>query len=504
VALRRPATGLRSRLTLWVAGVLIASIAIVFVVVYQDTSSQLRGQIDADIRGDAAQLSHGLALGRHPSRRSVLNAARSYMNAQPYGETSLLFAIVPGAGATSNQPELFGGKPDNGETVAEQDRENVLGRALLIPRIGYTTRELPDAGLVRVYELGATIGGHNVVIGAGEPLSAVARAQHGVIRSFVLAGAIALLLAVLASYFAGARVSAPLRRLAALAARVDAGELAPRMPVHEHDMREVRVLAEAFNHMLDRLGDAFAAQREFVANASHELRTPLTVIRGQLELLAATDSPTSDEIERVEHHVSSEIARIGRLVDDMLLLAQTERTDFLRPRSIDLVPFVSELWEGLSLTAHRRFELDPLAEGTLLADPDRVAQALRNLARNAIEHTTEPNGLVRLEVEPVGTDRVRFAVLDDGPGIPASERDRIFERFHRPEPDRSRASGGAGLGLAIVRAIVEAHGGTVSAARAQTGGARVELELPGFSGRPRRGPARPRADTARPVRVHRT
>ncbi len=506
MAPRRPAAGLRSRLTLWVAGVLIASIAIVFVVVYQDTSSQLRGQVDSDIRGDAVQFSHALELGRHASRQSVLGAARSYMNAQPYGQTSpLLFAIVPGAGAAGNHPELFGGgAPDDGETVAEQAREDIFGRQLLIPRIGYSTRQLPDAGLVRVYELGAMIGGHYAVLGTGESLSEVTRAQHGVIRSFVLAGAITLLLAVLVSYFAGARVSAPLRRLAALAARVDAGELAPRMPVHEHDMREVHVLAEAFNHMLDRLGEAFDAQREFVADASHELRTPLTVIRGQLELLAATDAPTSDEIERVERHVSSEIARIGRLVDDMLLLAQTERTDFLRPRPIDLAPFVSELWEGLSLTADRRFELDPLPEGTLLADPDRLAQALRNLARNAVEHTAAPDGLVRLEVEPAGTDRVLFAVVDDGPGIPASERERIFERFHRPDPDRSRASGGAGLGLAIVRAIVEAHGGTVSAARAQNGGARVELELPGFSGRPRRGPARPRAEAARPVRVHRT
>jgi signal transduction histidine kinase len=256
--------------------------------------------------------------------------------------------------------------------------------------------------------------------------------------------------------------------------------------------------------MLDRLGAAFAAQREFVADASHELRTPLTVIRGQLELLAATDSPTSEEIERVERQVSSEIARIGRLVDDMLLLAQTERTDFLRPRPIDLGPFVSELWDGLSLTAERRFELDSPPEGTLLADPDRLAQALRNLARNAVEHTVAPDGLVRLEVEPVGTDRLLFAVLDDGPGIPASERDRVFARFHRTDPDRSRASGGAGLGLAIVQAIVEAHGGSVSAAQADSGGARIEVELPGFSGRPRRGPPRPRGDAVRPVRVRET
>jgi signal transduction histidine kinase len=495
------AVGLRSRLTIWVAGVLIASIAIVFVVVYQDTGSQLRGQINSEVRGDVVAFSRSLTSRSIGSPPALLAAARAYVDTQPYGQTSpLLFAIVPGVGTASNHAELFGGgAADDGETGGDQLRENQLGRALLVPQYGYSTRSLPDAGEVRVYERAVTIGGARAVVGAGESLAEVTRTQHGVIRSFVLGGAITLLLAVIASYLAGARVSAPLRRLAALAARVDAGELAPRMPVAESGMREVRVLAEAFNHMLDRLGEAFAAQREFVADASHELRTPLTVIRGQLELLAATEAPSSAEIESVERHVSSEIARIGRLVDDMLLLAQAERTDFLRPQPIDLVPFVSELWDGLSLTADRRFELDVLPAGTLRADPDRLAQALRNLARNAIEHTSAPDGLVRLEVERVADDRLLFAVLDDGPGIGLAERERVFERFHRPDPDRSRRSGGAGLGLAIVRAIVEAHHGRVSAGPAETGGARVEFELPGLSGRP---PTRPRAEAARPLGVH--
>ena len=115
------------------------------------------------------------------------------------------------------------------------------------------------------------------------------------------------------------------------------------------------------------------------------------------------------------------------------------------------------------------------------ADPDRLAQALRNLARNAIEHTTEPDGLVRLEVERIGPDRVRFVVIDDGPGIPPSERDRVFERFHRTDASRNRLAGGAGLGLAIVRAIAEAHHGTVRAGAGSNGGARIEMDLPGVT-----------------------
>src|SRR5437763_5963109 len=184
--------------------------------------------------------------------------------------------------------------------------------------------------------------------------------------------------------------------MAQVATRVDAGDLGPRMEISSGRVDEVKVLAEAFNRMLDRLSEAFAGQRKFVADASHELRTPLTVISGQLEVLAAQESPSSAEVTRVERLVRAEITRISRLVDDLLVLAQAERTDFLRIETVDLRPLVTDLWDGLSLTAERRFELGAIVDGTLHADPDRVAQALRNLARNAIEHTAEGDGLVRL------------------------------------------------------------------------------------------------------------
>jgi signal transduction histidine kinase len=269
--------------------------------------------------------------------------------------------------------------------------------------------------------------------------------------------------------------------MAAVATRVDAGDLEPRMTPAASSGDEVRVLAEAFNHMLDRLSEAFESHREFIADASHELRTPLTVIRGQLEVLAAQENPSVEEVTRAERLVQNEITRISRLVDDLLLLAQAERSDFLRLEQIDLHDFVIDLWDGLSLTADRRFELGRVPYGILSADPDRLAQAIRNLAGNAIAHTREGTGLVRLEVEQTSRGRVRFTVLDDGPGIPAQEREKVFERFHRTDPARARRDGGAGLGLAIVLAIAEAHGGDVSATEPQDGGgARVELELPGL------------------------
>jgi signal transduction histidine kinase len=235
------------------------------------------------------------------------------------------------------------------------------------------------------------------------------------------------------------------------------------------------------NHTFDRLHSGIEQQKQFVADASHELRTPLTVIRGQLEVLSAQQHPPIEEVRRVERLVQAEVSRITRLVDDLLLLAKSEERQFLHIQAIDLRPYVEDLWDGMSLTAERKFELSPIPNGTLQADSDRLAQALRNLVRNAIEHTTVPDGLVRLDVEEVANERLRFVVEDDGPGIAPDQRERIFDRFHRTDSARDRASGGTGLGLAIVRAIAQAHQGSVTAGDRAGGGARVEFELPAFT-----------------------
>ena len=186
-------------------------------------------------------------------------------------------------------------------------------------------------------------------------------------------------------------------------------------------------------------------------------------------------------MRRVERLLQAEIARIARLLDYLLLLAKAEQTEFLRVESIELPDYVSALWDGMSLLAVRRFELGPVPPGVLRADPDRLAQALHNLIGNAIEHTAEGDGLVRLRVEQPDGGWIKFVVEDNGPGIDADQRERVFDRFHRTDAARDRASGGTGLGLAIVRAIAEAHGGRVAASAALDGGARIELELPGFA-----------------------
>jgi signal transduction histidine kinase len=467
-----------------VALVVLLAVAVTFVVVYRSAGSQLRSQIDQSIRASANQLRHAITEQPGAAPRAMLATARRYASSQPYANSAgLLFVIAPGVGTASNHPELFGGsRPDQEESAAEQNRENSEGKRLEEARAGYSTKPAPDAGMLRLFEIRFTVDGLPAYAGAGQSLASVDHAESVVAHSFALAGALAVALAILAAYTIGSRMTGPIRRSAAVAARVDAGDLTPRISLPRNASIELHVLADALNHMLDRLASAFATQREFVADASHELRTPLTVLRGQLDLLATGDSQTGSlsrtEVQRVERVMQAEIARLTRLVDDLLLLAQSERDDFLHATPVRLDELVTELWDGLSLIAKRNFEVGMLEPITVRADPDRLAQALRNLARNAIAHTRAPDGLVRVDVMRRGAGTVRITVSDNGTGIASEARERVFERFYRTDAARTRAEGGAGLGLAIVRAITDAHQGNVRVKPAETGGAVFELDLP--------------------------
>lgn len=480
---------LRWRLAMSVAAVLIVSSAITFVAVYNSTGKQLRHQIDTEIAGDTEELGQALQSAHASSSDGLREAAEAYISGQPFSATpTVQFVSSRDLGIVTNRPELFAVQaPDHGESATVEHSEDTLDRRLLRIGSGYHTVTLPDLGELRLLRQTVRVASHgampaqSVTVGVAEPLAPVARAQDAISRAFLLAGMIALAAALLAALAIGTRLSDPLRRMAAVAKQVDGGDLEPRIREPDRGTREVRVLADAFNHMLDRLADAFEVQRAFVADASHELRTPLTVIRGQLEVLAALPDPPAEEVRRVEQLVQAEVSRITRLVDDLLLLARSEQTAFLRIERVALEPFVSELWHGFTLLGDRRaFELGPIVAGTLQADPDRLAQALRNLIANAISHTAPGSGRVLLHVEPSRPGWARFVVEDDGPGIPADQRELVFERFHRTDQARTRAGGGTGLGLAIVKAIAEAHRGRVLAATSRLGGARIELELPGF------------------------
>ncbi|MFN8163723.1 MAG: HAMP domain-containing sensor histidine kinase [Solirubrobacterales bacterium] len=305
-------------------------------------------------------------------------------------------------------------------------------------------------------------------------LAPVEDAQSEVVRTFLVFGGVSLVAALLAGYLLAARTAAPLRRMAATAAAVDAGDLKPRIGEEPTAAVEVRTLAEGFDHMLDRLEAAFSRQRRFVADASHELRTPLTAIRGQLEVLARQPEPDGDEVRRVEGLAMREMERLERLVDDLLALASLEEAGPLRRRRLALAPYLRELARSGGSGA----TVGELPTGTLSADPERLRQALLNLISNARRHAG-PDGRVELSAIASG-ELLRIRVDDDGPGIPPEERERIFARFHRVQEGRDRGSGGGGLGLPIARSIVESHGGRIWAEDSPLGGARFCVELPGF------------------------
>jgi two-component system, OmpR family, sensor kinase len=304
--------------------------------------------------------------------------------------------------------------------------------------------------------------------------SPIEDAQSDVEQTFLVVGAAALVAALLAGYLLAARTAAPLRRFAATAAAVDGGDLSPRIVTDPASATELRVLADSFNHMLDRLDDAFARQRGFVSDASHELRSPLTAIRGQIEVLAREPDPDAAAVRRVEAVTLAELRRVERLVEEMLALARLDEGVGPARRELDAAAFLREVVDAAPGGAR----LGELSGGWIEADPDMIARVIRNLIENARRHAGSAGAVSVSSAAAEG--RLRVSVDDDGPGIAPAERERIFDRFHRSDAGRDRSSGGSGLGLAIARSIVDAHGGEIRATESPLGGARVSFDLPGY------------------------
>ncbi|HEX2403600.1 MAG TPA: HAMP domain-containing sensor histidine kinase, partial [Acidimicrobiia bacterium] len=265
------------------------------------------------------------------------------------------------------------------------------------------------------------------------------------------------------------RVLEPLRLLNQTARTITETDLTQRILVRGDD--ELAGLARTFNEMLDRLQQAFATQRAFIDDAGHELRTPITIIRGNLEV--SGDDP--DEWQGAKPLVLDELDRMGRIVDDMLLLAKAEQPDFLQLGPIDLAEFTEEVAAKVRPLADRDWKLEEKAHVVIDADRQRLTQAMVNLARNAVQHTA-PGDLIALGSSANG-GAARIWVRDQGPGVALDQHDLIFKRFARGRGSR-RASDGAGLGLSIVRAIAETHGGRVELTSAPGFGATFMLVLP--------------------------
>lgn len=266
------------------------------------------------------------------------------------------------------------------------------------------------------------------------------------------------------------RALRPVEALRTEVSDIDGGDLHTR--VSQPDTGdEIERLAETMNSMLDRIEEASERQQRFVADASHELRSPLTRIRTELEVDLA--APHVADLEATHQSVLAEAAGLSSLVDDLLLLARSGPDAPMRTEAVDLDDIV--LREARRLRAEgATLDLSDVSGAAVTGDEGQLVRVVRNLLDNAVRHAESQVTVALREV----AGRVRLDVADDGPGVPATQAERIFERFTRLDAARSRTDGGTGLGLAIVREIVERHGGRVWLDVSDAPGATFVVDLP--------------------------
>jgi two-component system OmpR family sensor kinase len=280
-----------------------------------------------------------------------------------------------------------------------------------------------------------------------------------------------LLIASAIAWLIAGRVLEPVGRLTDTAHSISQSDLTHRIEVR--GTGEAADMARSFNAMLDRLEAVFRSQREFIQDANHELRDPLTIVRGHLQLL--DEDP--DERQRTVELVLDELDRMGRIVDDLKLLADVEQPGFLRLERISLEDFSNELFSKASALAPRQWQVDGLGDGTFSGDRHRMTEAVMNLAHNAVQHTTDSDTIaIRTSADET---EVRIAVRDTGTGISVADQAKIFGRFTRGSGAHLRYAGG-GLGLAIVKAVAEAHGGRVELKSLVGGGSTFTIVVPRY------------------------
>ncbi|MEU7139938.1 HAMP domain-containing sensor histidine kinase [Nocardia sp. NPDC046473] len=411
--------------------------------------------------------------GPSPQPRSVAEQPRRFFELHKSASGQVFFE-VPGGGNASGVPDLSGQVGDSPTTVGSADDSSVHWRVLTASnQFGSTT--------------------------IGLPLSDNQETVSRLIFFELATGTIALVALGVVGYLVIQRSLRPLREVEDTAAAIAGGDLHRRVPVRGVDT-EVDHLARSLNEMLAQIQYGVAAteaseeaarrseakMRQFVADASHELRTPLTTIRGFAELFrqgATTDATM------VVGRIESEAERMGLLVEDLLLLARLDEKRPLERKPVDLLALAGDAVHNAQAIAARQKPTPSslerrigvvvdAGEGTMdvIGDGPRLRQVLANLLGNALAHTP-PEAAVMVRLTPF-RDEVRIDVIDSGPGLSPDAAARVFERFYRTDTSRTRASGGSGLGLSIVHALVAAHGGRVTVHSEPGEGAVFTVTLP--------------------------
>jgi signal transduction histidine kinase len=356
--------------------------------------------------------------------------------------------------AISGVPPISALRPGPGQRAREQ-RRLAVGRnePFRIVAAGVSTRSGTQTVLV------------------AESLDTVDDGTEAIIAALVLGLPLLALMVAVATFLFVGRSLRPVEAMRRQAATISAKNLHARLPVPATD-DEVAALAATMNTMLDRIEAASAAQRRFVADASHELRSPLATIHANVDLLSSATLP--DNSARPVERIHTESTRMARLVDDLLLLARYDDHALrLRRQDVDLDDLLYAERERVAIE-HPRLHLDStISPVRISGDADHLHRVLRNLVDNATRHAEHR---IILSLDAAG-GQARLRIGNDGPPIPPEDRSKIFDRFMRLDDSRSRAGGGAGLGLPIARDIVMAHGGTLTV-EDTTVGAVLCIQLP--------------------------
>lgn len=291
---------------------------------------------------------------------------------------------------------------------------------------------------------------------------------------FTAAGAGALLLGGIIAWLLVGRVLQPVRDLQATAQRITEQDLDTRIQARGHD--EFAELTETINEMLDRLQQALEQQKQLLNDVGHELRTPITIVRGHLELMDANDPHDVNDTRDIG---LDELQRMSLLVNDLVVLAQSNRTDFIRPAPVDIAALVRDIGAKAAALGHRNWQLKANAEGTVNIDASRITQAMLQLCANAVKFS-EPGTPVELgsaiRENPTGTTELFLWVSDAGVGIDPQDQQVIFKRFGRA--GNGERTQGSGLGLNIVAAIASAHDGDIRVESAPGAGSIFILTIP--------------------------
>jgi two-component system OmpR family sensor kinase len=459
-------------------------------VTYAEQSSFLLGRVDQELRGAGPALSHALDdAGFRPGGGSPTQPSGTTPGDEPGSPQG--GGGGGGGGANLNLPPgTYGQRRDASGKV--------LGHVLITygqtspptPRIPanvpvgklFTVGSAGTSGLqYRVYathdpeDTGVTI--------VALPLHDVDQTLNRLLLVEILVVGGVLVALGLTSFFVVRLGLRPLDRIEVTAGEIAAGQLSRRVSPAT-PRTEIGRLGIALNAMLERLERAFAERqasedrlRGFLADASHELRTPLAAIRGYAELFRMGATRDEAETQTAMRRIEDESERMGVLVEDLLTLARLDEAPELVRVPVDLALLARDAVEDAhAMAPDRQITLEAPDAAVLLGDSHRLRQVLANLMRNALVHTP---GATPIEVSVVEDEQsVTVTVRDHGPGLPDSDPQRLFDRFWRAEGGRERGKGGAGLGLAIVGAVVDAHGGRVSVGNADGGGARFTVVLP--------------------------